>query len=300
MIALQTVVKQFGALHALDGISMEIKKGSIYGLIGSNGAGKSTMLRLIAGIYRAESGMLTVDGEPVYENPPIKERVFLVSDEPYFFHQATLDSMADFYRRFYPRFSQEEYLRLCTLFALPRAKRIAAFSKGMKRQAAFLLGVCCQPDYLLLDECFDGLDPVKRQIVRKLLSDLVAEREMTAVISSHNLRELDEVCDTVGILHRGTLLYSKELDELKGELHKIQVVFLTDATVDTLKTRLNIMAAETVGKFFTLIVRGDIDAIAAILKEYQPAALETVPLNLEEVFLYEMEVMGYDTNVIFR
>lgn len=300
MILCQDLTKNFDETRALDGICVSIQKGSIYGLVGSNGAGKSTLMRTICGILQPDLGNVTVDGLPVWEDPAQKDRVFLVADEPYFVPQATLESMAAFYRRFYPSFDRDLYERLCTAFSLPRQKRIAAFSKGMKRQAAFLLGMAVKPDYLMLDECFDGLDPVKRQVVRKVISDTVAEREMTVIISSHNLRELDEICDTVGILHKGKLLYSKDLDDLKGEVHKLQAVFMKPVTDEELKASLEIMDLEHRGKFYTLIVRGDMDSINEALAQFEPAAVEAYPLTLEEVFLYEMEVKGYDANVIFQ
>lgn len=300
MIQIDQVEKRFGSVQALDHISMEIQKGSIYGLVGSNGAGKSTLLRLISGIYAPDSGRVTVEGNPIFENPEIKQRVFLVSDEPYFIGQYTLRNMADFYCRFYPKFNIALYKELCELFHLPAEKKIATYSKGMKRQSAFLLGMSTMPDYLLLDECFDGLDPVKRQVVRKVLSDAMAERQMTAVISSHNLRELDEICDTVGILHEGDLLYSKQLDDLKGEVHKIQVVFASDVSEEKLAQTVPLMSYQAAGRFLTLIVKGNLAEIEEKLSLLKPLALEALPLTLEEVFLYEMEVMGYDANVIFH
>jgi ABC-2 type transport system ATP-binding protein len=208
--------------------------------------------------------------------------------------------MAKFYANFYTTFDWSIYDELVEGFALPENKRISTFSKGMKRQAAFLLGMAVKPQYIMLDECFDGLDPVKRQIVRKVLCDAVADRQMTAVISSHNLKELDEICDTVGILHKGQLLYSKDLDDLKGEVHKVQVVFTEEVEKTQLEKLLPVMAMDVRGKFYTLIVRGSMEEIEEKLSPFRPAALEAVPLTLEEVFLYEMEVMGYDANIIFR
>lgn len=300
MIRVENLVKRFGDFKALQDVSMTISPGSIYGLVGSNGAGKSTLMRCIAGIYEPEEGHLSVDGEPVYENPAIKEKILLVADEPWFITQSNLRTMARFYERFYPSFDRNIYDELVEGFALPERKKISSFSKGMKRQAAFLLGMAVKPQFLMLDECFDGLDPVKRQIVRKVICDAVAEREMTAIISSHNLKELDEICDTVGILHQGQLLYSKDLDSLKGEVHKVQVVFMEEVAKETLEKVLPVMAMEVRGKFFTLIVRGSMDEIEEKLSSYNPVALEAIPLSLEEVFLYEMEVMGYDANVLFR
>ncbi len=300
MICVENLVKRFGNFAALDDITLEISPGSIYGLVGSNGAGKSTLMRCIAGIYQPEQGSLLVDEKSVYEMPETKAKIFLVADEPWFIQQSTLGQMKQFYQRFYPAFDNELYDELVEGFSLPERKRISTFSKGMKRQAAFLLGMSVKPQYLMLDECFDGLDPVKRQIVRKVLCDAVAQRDMTAIISSHNLKELDELCDTVGILHKGKLLYSKDLDSLKGEVHKIEVVF--EGTVDQKKLEqvLPVMAMEVRGRFFTLIARGGMDEIGERLAHFKPLAMETMPLTLEEVFMYEMEVMGYDANVIFK
>ncbi len=300
MICCENLTKRFGELPALDGITLSIGEGSIYGLVGSNGAGKSTLMRCIAGIYRPEGGTLTVNGETAYENPEVKARVVLVSDEPWFVPQADLRVMKRFYARFYPSFSEDVYEELIHAFSLPERKRIASFSKGMKRQAAFLLGMAAQPDVLMLDECFDGLDPVKRQVVRKVLCDAVAERGMTAVISSHNLKELDELCDTVGILHKGKLVYSKDLDSIKGEVHKIEVVFEEMVDKEKLSRVLPVLAMEVRGRFFTLIARGTMEEVEEKLSCFKPLAVEAMPLTLEEVFLYEMEVLGYDAEVLFK
>lgn len=299
MLSCRELTKVFEDTVALDGVTMEIGKGSIYGLVGSNGAGKSTLMRLAAGVYEPDSGEISLFEQPIFENPEQKQRVFLVADDPYFLPQVTLDGMADFYKRFYPQFDCKLYESLCEMFALPRKKKIGGYSKGMKRQAAFLLGLSVRPDCLLLDECFDGLDPVKRQIVRKILCDSVAEQGMSVVISSHNLRELDEVCDTVGILHKGKLLYSKELDDLKGEVHKVQVVFDSEVTKEALKETLPVMSSDVRGKFYTLIIRGSMEEINQKLAPFAPVAMENFPLTLEEVFLYEMEVKGYDATVLF-
>lgn len=300
MIRCENVVKNFGSFRALDDICLTIDEGSIYGLVGSNGAGKSTLMRCIAGIYEPEEGHLSIGGEPVYENPAVKEKILLVADEPWFIPQSTLYTMKQFYQRFYPQFDEDIYAELAEAFALPEKKKISTFSKGMKRQTAFMLAMAAKPQVVMLDECFDGLDPVKRQIVRKVICDAVAERKMTAVISSHNLKELDEICDTVGILHKGRLLYSKDLDSLKGEVHKVQAVFLKEVNREDLEKMLPVMAMDVRGKFFTLIVRGSLEEIEQKLQPFNPAAVEAVPLTLEEVFLYEMEVMGYDANVLFH
>lgn len=299
MIACTSLYKTFGQVTALDHIDLTIAKGSIYGLVGSNGAGKSTLMRTIAGIYQPDSGELTVEGAPVWEQPAQKQRILLVADEPYVFSQADLDEMARFYQQFYLRFDWQQYQQLADSFSLPRRKKIAHFSKGMKRQAAFLLAVAACPDYLMLDECFDGLDPVKRQVVRKVLADHVAEG-MTAIISSHNLRELDEICDTVGILHKGRLLYSKELDDLKGDVCKLQAVFAAPVEEQALAQSLPLLSMEQRGKFYTIILRSHPQEAEQLLAPFRPLAVEAYPLTLEEIFLYEMEVLGYDAAVIFQ
>lgn len=300
MIAFEKVTKRFEDTVALSDISMEIPKGTIYGLVGPNGSGKSTLLRIVAGIYQADNGSFSIGGEPVFEHPAQKQKVFLVADEPYFINQYSLLEMKNFYQRFYSRFDEERFSSLMEMFHLPERKKIGNFSKGMKRQAAFILGLSTSPEYLLLDECFDGLDPVKRRIVRKVLSDAVFEKNMTVIISSHNLMELDEVCDTVGVLYQGSLLYSKELDDLKGEVHKVIAVFNQEVTIEELQKQLNIMSFEIQGKIFNLILKGSMEEARDIMEQYAPAAIETVPLSLEEVFLYEMEVKGYDAKIIFR
>ena len=299
MIVCENVVKKFGGFPALDNISLSIEKGSIYGLVGSNGAGKSTLMRCIAGIYCPDSGKLEVGGEKVYENPSVKQKILMVADEPWFVQQADMRLMKQFYKRFYPDFSDEIYEELIHAFALPERKRISNFSKGMKRQAAFLFGMACRTDWIMLDECFDGLDPVKRQIVKKVVCDAVADRQMTAVISSHNLKEMDELCDTVGLLHKGRLLYSRDLDSLKGEVHKIEVVFEETVDKDKLAHVLPVLAMEVKGRFFTLIARGTMEEVEEKLSCFKPLAVEAIPLTLEEVFLYEMKVQGYDAEVLF-
>jgi len=300
MIVFDKVTKYFDEIAALNDISMKIEKGTIYGLVGPNGSGKSTLMRIISGIYNTDGGAFSMDGDPVFERPEQKQKVFFVADEPHFFGQSTLMDMKNFYQRFYPRFDERKFFALRETFHLPPNKKISNFSKGMKRQAAFVLGLASCPEYLLLDECFDGLDPVKRRVVRKIISDAVYEKEMTVIISSHNLAELDEVCDTVGVLYKGELLYSKDLYDLKGEVHKVLAVFNSDVTIEILNRELQLMSYETQGKIFTLIVKGDLEKIKEKMQKYLPAAIEAVPLSLEEVFLYEMEVKGYDAKVIFQ
>lgn len=299
MITTTALVKCFGDFTALSALTTTIEKGSIYGLVGSNGSGKSTFLRLVAGVYMPDGGSIMIDGAPVYENCAIKNNTFFVADDLFFLPQSTMSDMADFYRGVYSDFSDERYARLCTIFPLDPKAKITTFSKGMKRQVALLLGLSCRPHLLLLDEAFDGLDPVIRGAVKKLLSDDISEREMTVIISSHNLRELEDLCDHVGLLHRGNLLFEREIDELKLGFCKVQAVF-QDGVPDTALAGLNLMQVSRSGSLLNLIVRGTSTEVCAHLLAQGALFAEGIPLTLEEVFIHEMEAVGYDyNNIIF-
>lgn len=297
MIEIQQLVKRFGSKAALDGISLQIEKGSVFGLVGSNGAGKSTLLRVLAGVYRPDGGSVLMDEEPPYENSGLKNRIFFVSDYPYFLPKSTLQETASLYRRVYAHWSEERYQALCRTFGLDIHGRIQNFSKGMQRQAALILALSAQPDYLLLDEIFDGLDPVVRQLLKKLLADEVALREMTVIIASHNLRELEDVCDHVGFLHHGGVLMEQELDSLRLGIHKIQAVFQHLPTAEQL-SGLDIVRWETRGSLVSMVVRGENEQIQAELEKWNPVFCESLPLTLEEVFISEMEAAGYDIDNI--
>lgn len=298
MIRSASLVKCFGGFTALSSLDTDIRKGSVYGLVGSNGSGKSTFLRLASGVYMPDGGEITVDGQPVYENTAVKERVFFVADDLYFLPQSSLDDMATFYKQIYTRFSDTKYKKLCTIFPLDPKKKLGAFSKGMKRQAALLLGLACEPDLLLLDEAFDGLDPVMRGAAKKLLSDEIAARGMTVVITSHNLRELEDLCDHVGLLHQGKILFEREIDELKLGFCKVHAAFPQGADETALREGLDVMQAARAGSLLTLVVRGSPDEAAAFLLAKGAVFAEGVPLTLEEVFIHEMEAVGYDYNNI--
>ncbi len=297
MIQATGLVKKFDDYAALDHLDLEIKKASVYGLVGTNGAGKSTLLRTIAGIYQADSGMVSLDGVDVYEQVNIKSRIFLVADDLYFLPGATLTEMAKFYSVLYPSWSWEKYQKLCQAFPIGDKKKINTFSKGMKRQAAIILALSVQPELLLLDEAFDGLDPVIRLAVRKLIADEVASREMTVIISSHNLRELEDLCDHVAILHQGKLLLEKELDDLRLGFCKIQAAFKPALDLSQL-SQIEILHQESQGSVIQLIVRGNREDVVPYLESFKPLILDCVPLTLEEVFIHEMEVVGYDYNNI--
>lgn len=301
MIEISSFVKRFDKLVALNGISFNIAEGSIFGLVGSNGAGKSTLLRSLCGVYAPDGGEILIDGQAPYENPKLKSSVIFVPDFPYYEPQATLKTMAKFYHTIYPDWSRKEYNRLCGLFGLNQKTRIHNMSKGMQRQAALICALAAQPRYLLLDEVFDGLDPVMRQLLKRIISEQVAERNMTVVIASHNLRELEDFCDHVGLIHEGGVIFEQELDALRLGIHKAQAVFqppLEFQQLDWLKERLDIVKLEIRGSMISLVARKDQETVENVLNELEPVFSETLPLSLEEVFISEMEAAGYDLNKI--
>lgn len=297
MIQALNLTKRFDDFTALDCFSAEIPDSTIYGLVGSNGSGKSTLLRLISGIYRPESGEIRVGGELPFENPSVKDSVFHVSDDLYFFPQYSMDEMARFYARLYASFDHALYKELCGRFPVSSVKKIHTFSKGMKRQVALILALSCCPRYLLLDEAFDGLDPVMRGALQKILADRLSEREMTVVIASHNLRELEDLCDYMGLIHQGKVILEREIDEVRLGFCKVQAVF-REMPSDAALSELNIMSRETSGSVLNLIVRGNREEIVAYIQTLGPVLVESVPLTLEEVFIHEMEAVGYDYNRI--
>lgn len=293
MIEFKGLTKQFDDFTALDSIDLTIPEGTAFGLLGSNGAGKSTILRIIAGIYKQDSGNAFVDGAPIFDHIPTKERVFFINDETVQFSGYTLTTLKDFYKSFYPKFSEEIFKKLADTVKLPLNKRIDTFSKGMKRQAIVIIGLACQTDYLLLDEAFDGLDPTMRIIVKKMLVDAMLDRKLTAVISSHNLKEINEICDTVALLHEGKILFNRDLDSLKGDIHKIQAAFAVDYNKEDFGD-LELLHFERTGSITYLIVKGAEEEIRKKLEVKKPLVLDMIPLTLEEIFIYEMEGHGYD------
>ena len=288
MIEVRNVTKSFGGFHALDGLSMTVPQGAIYGLVGPNGAGKSTILRHLCGAYRPDSGDILFDGQPVYENAAVKARVAVIPDELYSFGSASTRDMMKFYRGIYPRFDMERYEKLRAAFPAVDEKRpIRRLSKGMQKQSAFWLALCCQPQVLVLDEPVDGLDPVMRRQVWSLLMGDVAQRGTTVLVSSHNLRELEDVCDHVGILSHGKVLLERSLTDLQDNVVKLQVAF-PQPEPPQLPGDLNILHTSQIGRVFTYIVRGNPADIKARMAAYQPLLLEALPLSLEEIFIYEL------------
>lgn len=301
MIELREFTKKFGDFTALERVTFQVEEGSIFGLVGSNGAGKSTLLRGLAGVYAPDGGEVLIDGEAPYENVGLKGRVFFVSDYPYFMTQFSLRDMADFYRRLYPNWQQEEYARLRDLFRLDEKMKLHNMSKGMQRQAAIICALATQPAYLLMDEVFDGLDPVMRQLLKRVVSDQTVERKMTVMIASHNLRELEDFCDHVGLIHKGGVLFERELDELKLGIHKVQAVYrpaLDSEALEELQEKLNLVKLETRGSLVSFVARGTEEEIAAVVNGRNTIFFETLPLSLEEVFIMEMEAAGYDLDRI--
>lgn len=301
MIELKKFTKKFGTFTALDAVTFQVEEGSIFGLVGSNGAGKSTLLRSICGVYAPDGGEVLLDGQAPYENPAVKSRVFFVSDYPYFMSQFALKDMADFFRRLYPSWSEEEFQRLQKIFPLDPKMKIHNMSKGMQRQAALTCALSTMPDYLLMDEVFDGLDPVMRQLLKRVVSERAADRKMTVVIASHNLRELEDFCDHVGLIHKGGVLFEQELDALKLGLHKVQAVYrpaLDCGILNHLRDTLDIVKLEVQGSMVRFVARGTEEEINQVMQKDNTIFYEMLPLSLEEVFISEMEAAGYDLDRI--
>lgn len=292
MLEAKNVVKTFDGFRALDSLNMTVPKGAVYGLVGPNGAGKSTIIRHLAGIYRQDSGEVLLDGQPVYENPAVKRRMTVIGDDWYYFPQANIREMARFFAGLYPTFSWERYEKLKQVFPLDEKMMLRRMSKGMQKQAAFWLAVCCMPEYLILDEPVDGLDPVMRRQVWSLLLGDVSERGTTVLVSSHNLRELEDVCDHVGILNRGQVLLERSLSDLQDNTVKLQVAY-AGVTEPMLPSELNILHRSHVGRVYTYIVRGSRAEILRRMEITEPLLLESIPLTLEEIFIYELGGVDY-------
>ncbi|MBQ8003982.1 MAG: ABC transporter ATP-binding protein [Oscillospiraceae bacterium] len=298
MIKVKNVTKYFDDFKVLNDISMHVHKGSIYGLIGPNGAGKTTIINHINGVLTPKCGDIEIDGEPVFENAGIKQRVLNISDDWFYYSTFTIKEMARFYRDMYPAFSNERYEAIKGIFKLDEKRQIRKLSKGMKKQVAFWLSLSAMPDVLILDEPLDGLDPVMRKQVLNLVIADVADREMTVLVSSHNLRELEDICDWVGIIHQGRMILEKPLDDLKGNVHKYQLV-IPQENEKKLEDMENVLHISSTGSVRSVIVRGDADECDKKMQELAPSLCERISLTLEEVFIYELGGLGYDfTNIL--
>ncbi len=293
MIELTNVSMSYGKIRSLENVNARVKDGSIFGLIGSNGSGKSTMLRILCGVIKPDCGSVTYDGLPVWENDLVKQDIVYLSDEQYFLPHCTINDMRKLYKTVYSSFSDEAFKRLQSIFTLDCNRKINTFSKGMKKQASVMLGISARPKYLLCDETFDGLDPVVRQLVKRILAEESADGGMTTIIASHNLREMEDICDTVGLLHKGDLLFVRELDDMKSEFHKVQAIFEGEFDASKL-VPMKILGYSKRGSLVSFIARGTLDEINRQMIEKSPTFYETVPLTLEEIFISEMEEKGYD------
>jgi ABC-2 type transport system ATP-binding protein len=291
MIEVKDVVKKFDGFAALNGASLTVPTGSVYGLVGPNGAGKSTLIRHLTGIYHQDSGDIRIGGEPVWENVALKSTIAAIPDDWNYFVQASVRDMMRFYRNFYPRFSVERYEKMKEIFSIDEKKTIRHLSKGMQKQVAFWLTMSCMPDYLILDEPVDGLDPVMRRQVWSLVMGDVAERGTTVLVSSHNLRELEDVCDHVGILDHGKLLLERSLAQLQDNMVKLQVVFQDGMT--EVPSELPVLHASKIGRIHTLIMRMGAEEATGKLTQYNPLLVDAVPLTLEEIFIYELGGADY-------
>ena len=294
MIEIYDVSKSFGSIKAVDAVSVTIKDNTVFGLIGTNGAGKSTVLRMVAGVMKPDEGMIAVDNMPVYDNVEAKKRMFFIADEPYFFSGANAIIMERYYSSIYENFNKEEFYLYLAKFNLDKDRKISTFSKGMKKQLALLLGVCSHTKYLFCDETFDGLDPVMRQGIKSIFAKEMEERGLAPVIASHNLRELEDICDHVGLLHRGGVLLSKDLEDMKCNIQKVQCVFTSAEEERKALGNLEILKKEQRGSLSTITLRSTKEEVMAHFATVSTVFFEVLPLSLEEIFISETEVVGYD------
>ncbi len=291
MLEMKNVTKTFEGFKALDDLTLTVPKGAVYGLVGPNGAGKSTAIRHLTGVYRPDCGEITMDGQKIYENNAIKTRIGYIPDEIFYFPSASLEEMRRYYRSMYPKFDDALFERLYDVFQLPKKSQMRRFSKGMQKQAAFHLTICCHPDVMILDEPVDGLDPVMRRQVWSLILSDVAQHETTVLISSHNLRELEDVCDHVGIMDHGKMLLERSLADMQGSTCKLQIVGEVPAD-------LEILHENNSARLRTIIVRGDPEMVAAKVKTANPIYFDVLPLSLEEIFIYELGGLNYEVKDI--
>ena len=291
MLEMKNVTKTFSGFKALDDLSMHVPAGTVYGLVGPNGAGKSTAIRLLTGVYRPDSGEITMEGMQIFENTALKKRIGYIPDDIFYFPSATLEDMRKFYRGIYPDFDDALFERLYEVFQLPRKGQIRRFSKGMQKQAAFHLAICTHPDVLILDEPVDGLDPVMRRQVWSLILSDVAQRQTTVLISSHNLRELEDICDHVGIMDHGRMLLERSLADMQGSTVKLQIVGEVPPDLDVLHESQS-------GRLKTLVVRGSVQEVAETVKAAAPVYFDILPLSLEEIFIYELGGVNYEVKNI--
>lgn len=298
MIEVKNLSKSFETIKAIDHINAKIEDGHVFGLIGTNGAGKSTFMRMLSGVLKPEEGEILVDGESVYDNPAVKEKIFYISDDQYYFRNGTPVDMLKLYQTCYPAFDGAKWKSLMEKFGLDEKRKVNTFSKGMKKQLSVICGICANTKYLLCDETFDGLDPVMRQAVKALFVKEMDERGLTPVIASHNLRELEDICEYVGLLHRGGILLEKDIDDMKLNIHKLQCVIREDEMLQKIRSSLEVVTIDNRGSLYTVTVRGDKEKILEFMELLNPVFYELLPLSLEEIFISETEVKGYDVKAL--
>ena len=300
MIEVKNISKQFDGYPAVQQMNMTIGDSSVFGLIGTNGSGKSTFLRMAAGVLRPDEGEILIDGALVWEEPGVKQKLFFISDDAFFFQNAAPKDMEEFYCKYYPDFDRSRFEEMLRAFGLDRGRKLRAFSKGMKKQFFIAAGLAANTKYLLCDETFDGLDPVMRQAVKSLIAQEIVDRAFTPVIASHNLRELEDICDTVGLLHEGGVLLSRDLTDMKMHIHKIQCVITDPDKESSLRKNLDLVEAHRQGSLLVITARGTREEIMQKVTEAEPLFCEIIPLSLEEIFISETEVAGYEIkNILF-
>ncbi len=297
MIKITNLTKTFEDKKVLENLNCNIKTGSIYGLIGANGAGKSTLLRIIMGIFNKDSGEVEIDGKLIDDNEELKQKLAFVPDDLYFFKNYTLKDMILFYNSLYKNFDKEYAFKLAEKLKLPQNQKVNTFSKGMKRQTALLCAIATNADYIFFDETFDGVDPVVRNFLKKVIAEQMQKKETTIIMTSHNLRELEDFCDNLGLLYKGGILFESEIDSLKTNMFKIQISLNKEFSEKDFQN-FNVLSFKKNGSVATIILKGDRESYEKILKEMNPVILDFLPLTLEEIFIYEMEVLGYAFNEI--
>ena len=294
MIEIKNLSKAFEKNFALKKLNFQVGDSSVFALVGSNGSGKSTLLRTISGVYQPTAGDVLIDGKPIFENPQLKDQVYFVADVPFFYNGTTLDNASNLLSKIYSGWSEETYLRLCSIFPIDRRGKLINMSKGMQRQASLILALSAKPKYLLLDEIFDGLDPVIRRLVKQLIINDVSDRGMSVIIASHNMRELEDICDHIAFLHRGNLIVEDDVDEIKTQVHKFHAAFDRDFDQNDIIGGLEILNIKRSGNLISFTAKGNKEDIEKIIKAQEPIFMESLPLTLEEIFMCEMEVAGYD------
>lgn len=294
MIEIKNLSKAFDKNYALKKLNFQVGDGSVFALVGSNGSGKSTLLRTVSGVYEPTAGEVLVDGKPIFENPQLKDKVYFVADVPFFYNGTTLDNASNLLSKIYSGWSEETYLRLCSIFPIDRRGKLINMSKGMQRQASLILALSAKPKYLLLDEIFDGLDPVIRRLVKQLIISDVSDRGMSVIIASHNMRELEDICDHIAFLRRGTLVVEDDVDEIKTQVHKFQAAFNKEFDQEKIIGGLELLGFKRSGNLISFTAKGNKEDIEKIIREQEPVFMEALPLTLEEIFMCEMEVAGYD------